>query len=81
MKVWITKYALTKGIFTANADVVAPGMIKVSQGVYYHGRGRDWHESFSDAQRRAYDMRDEKIKSLKKMIAKLEKMGFQEEAT
>lgn len=86
MKVWITKYALTAGVFGTEAVQPVSGRMVVvkarpgcgSNGVeYFHGR--DWHTSHSDAIDQAEDMRDAKIKSLRKQIAKLEALEFRAE--
>ena len=78
---YITKYALTKGIvrrevhdcFDISLDMVAD----VGSGnVSYHGN--DWYRTYDDALRQAESMRLKKISSLKKQIAKLEKMTFAE---
>lgn len=44
--------------------------------VYYHGEDKHWHRTRESAVKRANDMRDAKIKSLEKSIAKLKKMEF-----
>ncbi len=79
IKVWITKYALTSGIEVfdvvvhENEDMVAYG--NVGYGDQY-AHGKDWHRTYEDAVERAKEMRDQKIKSLRKSIAKLEKLSF-----
>ena len=82
MKVWITKYALTKGIFVTEVEppsgttemVVEKPANGFSQ--YYHGEGREWHRAEFSAVSRANQMRDDKILSLKKQLARLEKLKF-----
>ena len=84
MKAWITKYALTKGIFVIDAKVcerVSDDMIEnvgpdAGPFPYYHGEGRDWHRTEFAAVSRANQMRDYKILSLKKQLARLEKLKF-----
>lgn len=85
MKVWVTKYALSQGIFEAevNDDCIdidrSGNMIQVKEGrftVYYHGEGREWHKEKESAIKRADEMRKKKIESLKKQIEKLENMKF-----
>jgi hypothetical protein len=75
VKIYVTKYALTQGITTHEVGeepgkgwpwFVTPG----------RGEGLDWHLSMADAMVRAYAMRDAKIASLKRAIAKLEGMEF-----
>lgn len=78
MKVWITKYALTKGILIKEAEECDfNGMIKAKYGSYYHGEGREWHRTKESAIKKAEEMRQKKIQSLKNQIEKLEKMEFE----
>jgi hypothetical protein len=80
MKVWITKYALTKGIFTIETeDDGADGMITDRSEpctAFFHGEGRDWHRSEYAATRRADEMKKAKIAALVKATEKLRKMQF-----
>ena len=80
VKVWITKYALTRGILECKAEYNEdyPGMILIkgngpcTANAYYHGC--DWHLTEIGAKSRASEMIDSKIECLKKQIAKLEGM-------
>lgn len=83
---YVTKYALTQGILTVNAQLCersSTEMIEVvgsrSGGVsqYFHGKGKDWHTSMADAIAKANEMRLKKIESMKKQIEKLESMRFE----
>lgn len=82
MKVWITKYALTKGIFEIEAErciTIDNDMISeagVNYNTCYHGEGRQWHLTKESAHKQALKMRDAKIKSLQKQIEKLNKLTF-----
>jgi hypothetical protein len=85
MKVWITKYALTTGISEIDAEIctdISTDMIKEvrkdlnNYSAYYHGNGRQWHETLEGAKAKAEEMRVKQIKTLEKKIAKLEKMKF-----
>lgn len=79
MKVWITKYALTCGIETGITDGPPSGstqLVKVNNQ-FFHGEGRDWHQSLESAIIRAEQMRVRKIASLKKAIENLESLAFQ----
>ena len=81
MKVWITKYTLTQGIFekevkfsTASDDMV------VADGTYsecYHGEGREWHLTKEEAVKKAEEIKDRKIKSIQKQLEKLQNMKFE----
>lgn len=78
MKVWITKYALTKGILEKEVEDCGDGMVKDSESYlpsYYHGT--DWHKDKKSAVAKAEEMRIKKISSLEKQIKKLEKMNFE----
>lgn len=74
--VWITKYALTQGIFEAEAVLSCePGMIEImrsSGNIYFHDK--DWHTDLESAKSRAREMRQKKHTSLKKQLAALEKL-------
>lgn len=79
MQVWITKYALTKGIFTAEVNEPDEGSTMVVDrstgwGAYYHGN--DWHRTEDAAVVRANQLRDDTIKSREKSIAKLRRLKF-----
>ena len=82
--VWITKYALTKGIHQAEFK----GFFEESEGVfdettveindtfntlYFKG---DWHKTEAEAKKKANEMRLKKIKSLEKQIERLKKLEF-----
>lgn len=83
MKVFVTKYALTEGILEHEADLSKnePSMCVVvgrpgQLGQYFHGEGKEWHRTRDLALVRAEEMRQAKVKSLKKSLAKFEKMKF-----
>jgi len=82
MKVWITKYALTKGVYEANVEVS-----KTSDGVvihrvtgcfplFFHGEGKDWHRTEDSALARAEKMRSAKLTLLRKQLAAIEALTF-----
>jgi len=84
--VWITKYALTRGIFVKKAiinetdnntvDIIDKDIISWEQSQYY-GEGKEWHRTMEGAIKRAKEMRDKKINSLKKQLEKLKNMKFE----
>lgn len=79
MSYFITKYALTEGIRIIDNDSygVDGGMLWNNRdGYYFHGEGKEWHRTKESAVKRAEEMRLAKIASLKKSIAKLEKLKF-----
>lgn len=77
-KIYITKYALTKGILTTTADAFT--INDDGKGVWFE-EGiivdfPDWHWHVEDAIARAEELRLNKIKALKKNLEKLEKLDF-----
>lgn len=81
MKIYVTKYALTKGIYTAEADVNDRGFAVVKGArfhldTYLHGEGREWCRTEADAISVAEKMRDKAIKDAERKIAKLKAMTF-----
>ena len=79
---WVTKYALTSGIQKVSGTVrheTSSDMLSYI-GSRYDWRecvhGTDWHRTPEAALERAEKMREAKIASLKKSIAKLEAMMF-----
>jgi hypothetical protein len=78
-KYYITKYALSEGILHKECTVVANpiGYVRTAElWSQFFKIGIDAFESFEDARNRATDMRDKKISSLKKQLARLEKLRF-----
>lgn len=81
MKIWISKYALSSGITVH--EVVQE---KVSDGYVYPGPpfagyvgfkiGKDAHTTYEDAVKAAEVARLKRIASVRKLLAKLEKMSF-----
>lgn len=89
MKAWITKYALSFGVLEVEAQEPTldyPNMILVvptenphlgwSFTVYFHGEGKDWHKTLDSARQKFEKMKHNKIVSLRKQLAKLEKQEF-----
>lgn len=83
MQIWITKYALTTGILEVEArniqgtdNAIAYRQPGAVFDEYAHREGHGWHRSRHSAVCRAERMRAAKIASLRKSIAKLEKLSF-----
>ena len=81
MEVWITKYALTKGIIEADGELISYDSVSIlNRGLslpthwFYKG---DWYSDKQPAIQKAEEMRQEKIASLKKQIEELERMRFE----
>ena len=80
MKVWITKYALTDGIIEAEGEPY--GLEWVSASWDNGCRCNDfeqgeWFDTKERAIKKAEEMRQKKIASMKKQIKKLERMRFE----
>jgi hypothetical protein len=74
LHVWITKYALTEGIFECEADQcvdTSDKMIK-SGHTYYHKP--HWHTSEAEAKQRVLAMIAAKEKSIRKILKKIEEL-------
>ena len=75
MKAYITKFALTKGIIELDDPEFYENYIVISN-IEPLINPVDWFRTKQEAIRRAEDMRVKKISSLKKQLAKLERMKF-----
>ena len=78
MKLWITKYALTDGVVAAETDDEPDenGLMRVPKYLGYMRLGKDCHASWWAATADAKRMRDRKIASLEKQVARLKKLTF-----
>ena len=82
IRVWITKYALTQGVYESEVelcgDVDPSGNMVKGSSVFdiYRGRGREWHDTKDGAVAYADRMRRKKIELLKGHISRLEAMRF-----
>ena len=78
MKVWITKYALTQGIEEAEAESSMHGNGIIVPGKYHHKfyRHGEYATSYEQAVEQAEALRDKKIISLEKQIAKIKNIKF-----
>lgn len=78
MKAWITKHALTAGIEELDGNQFGDhGKYFSVNGEYSLVCENDWHRTREAAIVRAEAMRVAKIASLRKSIAKLEKLRFE----
>jgi len=81
MKVWISKYALTQGIFEFEGETGKEDRDFINHRdkhltSSYYGENKEWHFKKEDAIKKAEVMRLKKIDSLKKQLFKLENMKF-----
>ena len=79
MKVWITKHALTQGVEIWNGKTTDYGMFERDATFYdrYRHKG-EWWPSRAEAIADALKRRDRKIASLKKQLARLEALTFED---
>lgn len=80
MKVWITKYALTQGLFEMNAEIIDRGV----KHVYARGKTptghslftREWTKTREEAVEKAEKMKKARIASLKRSITNMQAKTF-----
>lgn len=75
LEVFVTKYALTKGVEAVVVERSKPDDTMVSHGWTYYHSG-DWHIDRAAAVAKAEQMRQRKVASLKKQLTKLEATLF-----
>jgi len=76
MKLWITKYALSKGIFTVEAGAPEGNMLRNPHpGIYLYSES-EWHRSEKAAVERANEMLQARIASLEKQLRKMRGLAF-----
>jgi hypothetical protein len=78
MKVFITKYALTKGVIERDGERATwfPGCVTFKEGLMVQREGVNWHLTRESAVEKAETMRLKEIESLRNRIAKLEALKF-----
>lgn len=80
-KIYVTKYALSSGIFSVKALVNADGTMASykPEGAYFSAyvHGQDFHLTEELALQRAEEMRIKKLQSLDKQIKKLSTIKFE----
>lgn len=75
-KLWITKYALTRGLFQAEGKAIDAGKYFSCHNVGFFRVGTETSEDREAAVVKANQMVTLKISSLEKQIAKLRKLKF-----
>ena len=78
-KVWITKFALTQGILVRTAEIKQNDTlisVKDESGHSSYFFEPYWHLTEEAAKEHARELKEKKIKGLKKQIEKLEKLEF-----
>lgn len=77
-EIWITKFALTRGIVNVHAVTYGKLATYYDHGVRYRVYG-DWYESEQEAKEAAESMLVKKVLKLKAKIEHLEALEFREE--
>lgn len=79
MKIYITKYALTQGIFTAEGEATgSPGRMCIKTATTFQSFSKnDWAPDRGSALKQAEEKQRKKIDSLRKQIAKLEQLKIE----
>lgn len=74
---YITQYALTTGVYEISGRIIhSPTLIADATREYILYHKPHWHETVEEAMAQAEKMRIAKIASLRKQMAKLEKLTF-----
>ncbi len=84
MKVYITKYALTTGVYIAKVEETSSeGMVELpaqpannTYAQYFHGEGKEWHKTKQSAIARVEQMKAAKLKAIHKQIDKINKISL-----
>ena len=80
MKIWDTHYALTNGIVERDvnaSDVQVDGILFFTVGGYGQFlRKGEWHTTLESAITEAERMRESRVRSLRKQIARIETLEF-----
>ena len=78
--VWVTRYALTKGIMTVTGTVSGDGTYvsyrRPGCSFDQYAHGNDWHLTEQAAKDRANEMVKRKITTTEKKLADLKKLAF-----
>lgn len=80
-KVWISKLALSKGIYEMEVVRVSEDGKTVYGHIWdesYRGEGREWHRTKEEAMERAKVLKEKKIASLRKQIEKISALDFED---
>jgi hypothetical protein len=81
MKVWITKYALTRGLFEVDAEITGNGYAHFKLGGWGGSTAtKAWTKTRDEAVTVAKAMRDRKVKALKQQASRLAVLTFERDA-
>ena len=71
--VYVTKYALTKGVLRVEVEDCGSGVVKGYMECYRKGQ---WYRNRKDAVKKAEDMRVRRLRSLDKQVKRLQALRF-----
>lgn len=74
MDIWVTKYALTRGVEQHKARIFSDGKLAVVDNEYY--RNSEFWYTASDANRQATKMKQQRIDSLIRELKRLQSKEF-----
>jgi len=74
--IYVTKYALTKGIKSGEAVISPNGVASLVEDKYNLFHEKDYSFTMEEAKKKANEMKKRKIESLTKNLKKLESMEF-----
>ncbi len=77
-KVWISKFALTKGVYEIEVESTSiDAIVKTTDRYPSYFLERQYHLTREEAVEQARKMQDAKLKSLEKQMNKISKLNFQ----
>jgi hypothetical protein len=77
MKVWSSKYALSRGITQEEAqETSCRGLLRIGPSAYLNGEGGEWHHTYEEAVAKGEEMRQEKLLVTRRRMDRLERLRF-----
>lgn len=76
MKIFVTKYALTKGILELECEIIDGKLAKTIEKYPQYFKESEWFYNEEFAIKRSNKMKTNKIASLERQITKLQKIQF-----
>lgn len=84
IRVWVTKHALSTGIFEEDVEDRGGGLVRAPMReatTYYYGEGKEWHRTWEEAVTRAEEMRLARIAKLERQLKQLNELRFEPTGT
>lgn len=79
MQVFVTKYALSKGILGGELEHQIGNIASINingKTEFCRGEGEEWHKTIESAKLAAVRMRDQQIKFLKRRLSRMQNLIF-----